>query len=260
MAKVNKTTNFNSDVIINGALNIDTSNATITIQNFVQQTQQSLNKTSQSARNASEPVGILAGAMQNLGMAMKNIISYSAVNAVFSAITGAVSSAVDAVFEMDAALTEFKKVSDLSGEALEEYTDKATEAGLAVARTGAEIINAATEFRKSGFDDTQSLELARLASMFQNVADSELSAGEAASFITSQIKAFKFEAQDYEHILDAINEVSNNFAVSSTDISTALSKTSAAMSVLGNSFEETIGLVTAGTEILTGQASKVARG
>ena len=32
------------------------------------------------------------------------------------------------------------------------------------------------------------------------------------------------------------------------------------MSVLGNSFEETIGLVTAGTEIMTGQASKVARG
>lgn len=32
------------------------------------------------------------------------------------------------------------------------------------------------------------------------------------------------------------------------------------MSVLGNSFEESIGLITAGAEIMTGQASKVARG
>lgn len=32
------------------------------------------------------------------------------------------------------------------------------------------------------------------------------------------------------------------------------------MSVLGNSFEESIGLITAGVEIMTGQASKVARG
>lgn len=35
-------------------------------------------------------------------------------------------------------------------------------------------------------------------------------------------------------------------AVSSTDIATALSKTSSAMSALGNSYEESIALVTSG--------------
>jgi TP901 family phage tail tape measure protein len=49
-------------------------------------------------------------------------------------------------------------------------------------------------------------------------------------------------------------------AVSSSDISNALTKTSSAMATLGNSFEETIAMVASGAEIMTGQSSKVARG
>ena len=96
--------------------------------------------------------------------------------------------------------------------------------------------------------------------MFQNIADSQLSASDASTFLISQMVAFGIEAENSIHIIDAINEVSNNYAVSSTDVSSALSKTSSAMVVLGNSFEQTIGLVTAGGEILQGQAGKVARG
>ena len=40
----------------------------------------------------------------------------------------------------------------------------------------------------------------------------------------------------------------------------ALTKTSAAMKGYGNSYAETIGLITAGTEVMPNQASKVARG
>lgn len=122
------------------------------------------------------------------------------------------------------------------------------------------MVGAATEFRKAGFGDEDAANLALIATMYQNIADQEISAGDAASFIVSQMKAFGIESENAMHIIDAVNEVSNNFAVSSTDVSTALSKTSSAMSVLGNDYEQTIGLVTAGTEIMTGQASKVARG
>lgn len=122
------------------------------------------------------------------------------------------------------------------------------------------MVGAATEFRKAGFGDEDAANLALVATMYQNIADQEISAGDAASFIVSQMKAFGIESENTMHVIDAVNEVSNNFAVSSTDVSTALSKTSSAMSVLGNDYEQTIGLVTAGAEIMTGQASKVARG
>lgn len=77
--------------------------------------------------------------------------------------------------------------------------------------------------------------------MYQNVADSEMTAGDSAGFITSQMKAFNISAGDAQHIIDATNEVSNDYAVSSTDVSTALSKTSSAMGAMGNTFEQTIG-------------------
>ena len=43
--------------------------------------------------------------------------------------------------------------------------------------------------------------------MFQNVADEELSAGEAADFIIAQMVAFGIEAEDASKIIDSVNEV-----------------------------------------------------
>lgn len=122
------------------------------------------------------------------------------------------------------------------------------------------MVESAAEFRKNSFSDEDSATLAKVSALYQNVADDAVSAGDSASFIISQIKAFNIEADNAIDIVNAVNAVSNNFAVSSSDISSALTKTSSAMSVLGNDFQHTIGLVTAGTEIMTGQAGKVARG
>ena len=115
------------------------------------------------------------------------------------------------------------------------------------------------EFKKSGFNEKDSLELGRVASMYQNVADVEISAGEAANFIVSQMKAFNMTAGDAEHIIDAVNKVSNNFAVSSADIATNIGKASAAMATGNVTYEQSVGLMTAMTEI-TRNGAKSARG
>lgn len=121
------------------------------------------------------------------------------------------------------------------------------------------MVEAATEFRKSGFTDEDAATLALVATTYQNIADEEISAGDAASFIISQMKAFNIEANNATHIIDAVNEVSNNFAVSSSDLANNLGKVSAALSIGGVSFEETLGLMTAITEI-TRNSSTAARG
>ena len=128
------------------------------------------------------------------------------------------------------------------------------------------MIDAAAEFKKSGYTDDQSLELGRIALMYSNIADEEINAGDAASFIIAQLKAFNLEAEDAtktlenaQHVIDSVNEVSNNFAVSSADIANNLGIASAVMANAGNSLEELVGLMAAGTEI-TRNASKVANG
>ena len=177
-----------------------------------------------------------------LANTFKKVVEFGLVTDVIQLFSQVIREAVSAVFELDEAVTEFKKVSDLSGDALDDYTEKLGKMGQEVARTRAEMVDAATTFRKSGYSDEESATLARVATMYQNVADEAISAGESADFIISQMKAFNIEAEDAEHIIDAINEVSNNFAVSSTDLATNIGKASAALAVGDNTYEEVLGL------------------
>lgn len=149
---------------------------------------------------------------------------------------------VQKTMQLDKAQTELAKVSELSGKSMEAFTEKAYKAGVAVAKTGTEMIQAATEFRKSSYGDAESLQLAKVASMYRNVADAEISAGDAANFIISQLKAFNLDASQAEHVVDAVNNVSNKWAVSSVDIATNIGKASAAMAQGNVTYEQTIGL------------------
>lgn len=122
------------------------------------------------------------------------------------------------------------------------------------------MVEAATTFRKSGFNDQDAATLAKVAAQYQNVADTAVSAEDAASSIVSQIRAFGEDADFATHVIDAYNEVANNFSVGTNDLSKAMEIASAGMATYGNEFEQIIGLVTAGTEIMTGRSSQVARG
>lgn len=195
----------------------------------------------------------------NWSKAMQSFLTYNTVTQVFNQTVQAIQDMVTQVKELDDALTELKKVTDLEGESLEKFVERAYESGREVAKTGTEMVEAATEFAKAGYDEEQILQLGKIANMYTNIADEEISAADSAEFIIAQMKAFNVEAENAEHIIDAVNEVSNNFAVSSADIATNLGKSSAVMANAGNSMEQMIGLLTAGTEI-TRNASKVSNG
>ena len=122
------------------------------------------------------------------------------------------------------------------------------------------------EFRKNGFNDQDAAQLGQIASMYQNVSDEAISAGDSASFIISQLTAFgdsmsgfTSEAEKAQHVIDSVNEVANNFSVSSADIANNLGNMSAVMAQTGASFEESLGMLTAITEV-TRNASKASRG
>lgn len=120
------------------------------------------------------------------------------------------------------------------------------------------MVEAATQFRKNSFNDSDSATLAKVATTFQNVADESVSAADSASFIIAQMKAFNIEADNAEHIIDAVNAVSNNYAVSSGQLAQNLGNMSAAMATGNNTFEQSLGMLTAMTEI-TRNAAKGSR-
>ena len=175
---------------------------------------------------------------------------YSIANALIYGTQNAIKDMVANVRELDAAQTELKKVTDLSGKSLAKFTDQAYEVGSKVAKTGTEIVQASSEFAKMGKDPQTALRLSELASRFQNIADTEIDAATSAKFINSQLKAFgntstlqKFtdDFSKAERIIDVTNHTANKFAVGTNDLQNALTKTGSALSVAGNSFEQTIG-------------------
>lgn len=201
---------------------------------------------------------------KKLGQSMLDIATkvakFYVITKAIQTVQRAMGEAVEMVKNMDAVMTDFRKVSDLGGESLQNYISDLAELGTTVGRTGSEMLASSTEFVKAGFNEQQSAQLAKVANLYMNVADSQLSSAESSAYLVSQMKAFNITAEDSISIIDKTNQVANLFAVSSTDISTALTKSSSALATYGNTIDESIALTTAGTEIMTGQASKVSKG
>ena len=92
---------------------------------------------SKSVKEAAKNVGDLGDASSQAKGKVEDInLSFQAANEIFSKSISIISSMVEKVYNLDDALTEFKKISSLSGTALDDYTRKLSEMGQQVARTG----------------------------------------------------------------------------------------------------------------------------
>lgn len=123
-----------------------------------------------------------------------------------------------------------------------------------------EMIQSATLFKQAGMSDEDSAKLAKISELYRNVADEQISSADASSLVISQMKAFNIEAKDAITIIDAINESSNRFAVSSSDIAKGLTVAGSSMATFGNTYSQSIGMMVGATEILQGKATSVGRG
>ena len=184
----------------------------------VKQSSQNLSETAKTAKQASGSITNLgevtskAGTQaKSLGQSFGDIVTkvgkfYLATKPI-QMMQQAFDEAIETVKEFDDTLVEFRKVSDLSGDSLTAYTQELAKMGEVTGSTMTAMVSAATEFKKSGYSDEDAATLASVAEMYRNISDEEISAGESASFIIAQAKAFNFTADESMHIIDAVNEV-----------------------------------------------------
>jgi TP901 family phage tail tape measure protein len=188
---------------------------------------------------------------EKISEAFQKFSLWSVVSAIFYKVVRSVEQLVNTAIELDKSFTELTKVTDLTIDDFDELTQKAYNLGSTVAKTTSEVIDAMTEFAKAGYSVEESTNiLAKNALIWTNISDGTISAADSANMIISVMKAFNMEAEETTHIIDALNEVSNNYAISSGDLSDSLAKSSAVLANAGVTFEEQLGLITAGTEIL----------
>ena len=96
----------------------------------LKETNEILKETNKENKKASKAAKEHADEVEKLGL------TYQQANAIMSKSVEIIGMMVDSVFELDDALTSFKKVSDLSGQSLDSYVEKLTQMGLEVGRTG----------------------------------------------------------------------------------------------------------------------------
>lgn len=135
------------------------------------------------------------------------VAKFGAITAIFGLITNSIRKAVTSVKELDASLIELQKVSDLSGDSLENYTQDAFSMAKELKSTASEVTDAVTEFAKSSYTLEESQSLAKQAIIFQTIADGAISASDSATMLIQVMKAYNMTVDDSVKIIDSINEV-----------------------------------------------------
>ena len=159
------------------------------------------------------------------------------------------------VSEVDAAMTELKKVTD---ETDATYTNFLSGAGQSAKELGAsisDIVNSTADFARLGYSLSDATELAKVATVYTHVGDDLSGIDEATESIISTMKAFNIEARDSISIVDKFNGVSNNFAISAGGLGQALQRSASALHTAGNTLSESIGMIVAANDVTQDEES-----
>ena len=169
---------------------------------------------------------------------------WSVVTTVLTKVVHVIKDVTNNVVELDSAMTELKKVTDLTNNTYSQFMNTAAQQAKEVGATVSDTINATADFARLGYTLDESTQLSKAALVYKNVGDGIDDISEASESIISTMKAFDVEADKSMSIIDKFNEVGNNYAISSQGVGVALQKSASALAEGGNSLDESIGLAT----------------
>ena len=178
------------------------------------------------------------------GLAAK-FTSWLTISQVIMQVYRALKEMVHVVAEIDAAMTELRKVTNETEATYAKFLDTAAVRAKNLGSTISDVVNASADFARLGYDLADASTLADAAVVYKNVGDGIEDITTASESIISTMKAFGIEAENAMFIVDKFNEVGNNFAISSKGVGDALLRSASALSAGNNTLDESIALLTA---------------
>ena len=201
----------------------------------------------------------------NLKRQWNNISGYFTLYDAYSYAKQAFSSMFNEVKNVDTAMSGLYRVTDLTSQQYDAMyngmVSSAKEYGLVLN----ELIAGTTTWAKLGFDGQQASQLSEISGRYQVVADTDTET--AVTNLVTAYKGFQNEllnlyggdsAKAVEYISDIFNKLGNEYAIDAESIGIALTKSASALSVAGNSIQESSGMITGITEI-TGNAERAGK-
>lgn len=180
----------------------------------------------------------------------KKFVSWFGVSQIIMRSVQQIKNMVTAVQDIDAAMTELKKVTNETDAAYAKFLDGATVRARKLGVTIADNVNATADFARLGYNINDATELADAATVYKNVGDGIEDISAASSSLISTMKAFNIEAEGAMSIVDRFNSVGNNFAISSKGVGDALLRSASALAAGNNTLDESIALITAANSVV----------
>ncbi|WP_212963894.1 phage tail tape measure protein [Siminovitchia fordii] len=235
--------------------------------NIPRETQDSLNKYLDSYKNLNEMTPNVQNRMKNLDMTYKELsetvktagnktVSFAeqmsiafqriplwaiGMGTFYGTITK-IKDAVSQIIEIDSQLTVLKRVSngqiDINN-ALEESIRLAEQLGNRIADINEGMIS----FARQGFRGNDLNMMTEYSVLMSNISDMQVD--ESASALTAALKGFNMEAERGIHVVNALNEVDNNYSVTTQQLAESIMRSAGAASTYGVSLEKSIGYTTA---------------
>lgn len=118
---------------------------------------------------------------------------------------------IDTVRELDAAMTEVRKVSNATEGQYKSFRNTISSTAKEIATTNKELLNSSADFLRLGYSLDQASDLAKNATLFVNVGDG-VDITEATEDMITAMKAFDIQAKDSIKIVDDYNQIGKYIA------------------------------------------------
>ena len=153
------------------------------------------------------------------------------------------------VKEIDTALTELKKVTDETDATYDKFLKRMSKTAGVVGSTVANLTTMAAEWGRLGYSLQEAGDLAESTAILLNVSEFN-DATEASEALISTIQAFGYAANESMSVVDVLNEIGNNFAISSDGIATALQDSASALMSAGNDLNQSVALIASANKVV----------
>lgn len=185
--------------------------------------------------------------LEELGQGFKYIGTFASTYGLVQRIPQTIRKMVNAVVEVDTAMTNLYKVTDETDAKYTEFLNNAGNTAKNLGRDMSSYIEQTANWSKLGYTIDQSTNLAKVSSMYANVG--EVDDDTAVSDLVTVMKAYNITADDALTIVDKYNKLGNEFATSAKDLGEGMSNAASMLALGGTDLNKALALLTGGSEI-----------
>lgn len=193
-----------------------------------------------------------AGALEQSGMSFKEMLTVAMTRfpvwmfaaTAFYAPLRALRDMTDRLIEIDTLLTDINRVMDISSQGLVNMLDAAVEASENLSSKLTDVLHLMGEFARIGnYTQDELVDMASTAQVLTNISD--LDAQGSFDALVSAMMNYNIEAERSIEIADKLNEVDNQFAVSTRDLAEGIQRAASTAKTFGVELDTLIGYISA---------------